>query len=145
MLIDRKGTVRFDQMPLRVVVSRRLARDNSMLANLLVLALGSGLIGLVRRVRVAGELLVQCAAGELAPVQTWRLLRRVVAEADGDHLLAVGGAEVEAVGRGLVAQVFLLELHDLHDGFVHRAQHLGDGILLRPRVFGAVLGQVGNV
>ena len=69
----------------------------------------------------------------------------MVPKADGDHLLAVRGAQIETVGRGLLAQLLLLELHDLYDGLLHRIQHVRDRILFLPRIFGALVSEVGHV
>lgn len=145
LLINRKHTIGVDQMPLRLIIGGRLARDDGMLANLLVRAFACGLVDLVGPVRMTGELLVQRPAGELAPVKAGGLLRFVVTEPTGDHLVAVGGAEIETVGRGLVAQMLLLEFHDLHQGFVHRAYHLVQWVRFLPCVLRAVVGQVGDV
>lgn len=94
---------------------------------------------------MTGKLLVQRTAGELAPVEAGRLLRCVVAETGGDHLMAVRGAEIETVGRGLVAQMLLLKFHDLHKGFVHRTYHLTEWVRFLPCILCAVVGQVGDV
>ena len=60
------------------------------------------------------------------------------------YLLAVGGAEIEAVGSLFVAELLLLEFHDLHHGLVHRLQHVGQRVLFVPGVLGAVVGEVGH-
>ena len=41
------------------------------------------------------------------------------------YLLAVRGAEIETVGSLFITQLLLLKFHDLHQGLVHRLQHLG--------------------
>ena len=143
--IHRKRTVSVNQMPLVIIVSGRLARYNGVLADLVVLTLRGPFVDLVGAVRMTGVLLVQCPAGKFAPVKTWRLLCCVVPKADGDHLLAVRGAQIETVGCGLLAQLLLLELHDLDDGLLHRIQHFRDWILFLPRIFGALVSEVGHV
>ena len=80
--------------------------------------------------------------GGLVPVAFLEILvrwKRVITET---YLFAVGGAEIETVGSLFVAQLLLLELHDLHHGLVHRLQHLGQGVLFVPGVLGAVVGEV---
>lgn len=132
-------------MPLGIIVSGRLAGDDGVFPNLLVRAFGRHLVDLVGSVRVTGELLVQCTTGKFTPVKARRLLRGVVAETGGHHLLAVGDAEVETVGRGLVAQLFPLKLHDLDDCLVHRTHHLVDWVFFLPSTLCAVVGEIGYV
>ena len=116
-----------------------------MLANLLAVSFRHGLVHHVGAVRGTRELLVQRAACKLAPIETRGLLAGVVAEAGGDHLLAVRGAEIETVGGLSVAQVLLLEFHDLHNGLVEGLEHVGDGILLFPRILLPALCKIGDV
>ena len=132
-------------MPLSLIIGSGLARDDSMLANLLVCALGCCLVNQVGPIGITGIFMIQRSAGELAPIETGRLLRCVVAETSGNHFTAIGSAEVETVGRSLLAQMLLLKFHDLHKGFVHCTQHLTDWILLLPGILCAMFGQIGNV
>ena len=145
LLIDRQRTVLADQMPLALIIRGRLTGHDRMFPNPLVVALRRLMIDLLLAIRVAGELLIQRSARKLAPVKARRLLRCVIAEADRDHFLAVGGAEVEAVGRLFVAQLLLLQVHDLDDGVRHGVQHVLQGIFFLPRVFGSLARQIGDV
>ena len=95
-------------MPLGFVIGRRLARDNCMLSNLLIVPLSRLFIDLLGAIGVTRIFLIQGAARKFAPVQARRLLRGMVAEANGDELLAVRRAKVEAVWRGLGAEGLLL-------------------------------------
>ena len=69
----------------------------------------------------------------------------MVAKADGNELVAIRGAEVEAVGRFFVAKGLLLKFHDCDDGFDHRFVHLFEGVCFLPGVLGAAVGEVGDV
>ena len=94
---------------------------------------------------MARELLIERTAGKLAPVQARRLLRRMIAKANRNELLAVRSAEVKAIGRRLIAERLLLQAHDREHGLDHGLVHLGEGILLFPRVSLAATGQIGDV
>ena len=81
-------------MPLRLVISRRLTRNDGVLPNLLIITLRSRLIHLVSSIRMTRVFLIQRTASKFTPVETRWLLRLMVPEADGDKLVAVRSTEV---------------------------------------------------
>ena len=145
ILADHERAIPINQMPLLLVVRRRLTRNNRMLAHLVRLRNDLRVCGKCR-VRIAGVLCVERGAGEFGPVQGWGLLGGVIAEADSEHFGAVGGAEVERIGRVFCGAEFaLLQREDLEDGFTHGFEHLVDRVGLFPAGFAAAVGQVGHV
>lgn len=145
LLIDYQRAVLPDQIPLFLIVCRRLARDDCMFANSLVLSPDGLLIDQLFRVWVAGVLHVKCTTSEFGPVERRRLLGSMVAETNGDHLATVCRTEVERVGFLRVAALELLELHDLNNGLAHCSKHRGEGIGLLPGFPCTMVCQVGHV
>ena len=96
-------------------------------------------------IRVARELRIERATCKLRPIQTGRLLRDVIAEADREHLRSVGNAEVEGIGGVSFTQCAFLQSEDLNDGFLHGFEHLFERIGFLPGFFADAVGQVGHV
>lgn len=143
--VDDEGVVLLDQGPLTVLVGGGLTRDDDMLSVLRGLHARIWILAPGRQVRV---LAVQCGSGRGGPVQRRRLLDGVVAQAHGDHLRAVGAADVQRAGLDiLLAQHLLLQLDDGVEGVDDGGQHLGRRVLALPaaRAGADVLGQVRHV
>ena len=142
IFIDHQRAIPLDQIPLLLIIRRRLRRDNRMFTHRTSL---TNLPSCIRTpailtIRVTRELRIERTTRKLRPIETGRLLRDVVAEADGEHFRSVCGAEVEGVGGVGFAQCAFLEGEDLHDGFLHGFEHLLEGVRFLPGFFGAAVG-----
>lgn len=130
--IHKDGVVLLDQGPVLDLVCAWFTGDDDMFA---VLGGGFDGVGICRAGRKIGILTIQGDTGFGGPVQRRRLLDGVITQADGDHLAAVGTADIEGTGLHVLSpEDFLLQVNDGVESGDEGIQHLDGGVLSLPTV-----------
>lgn len=123
-----------DDVPVLFYVRAGLTGNNDVFP-VLLLVLSRSLVRSVVSVGMVRILAIQRGAGSGRKVQAWGLFFFVVTEATCDHLCAVGGCQVQAVGSPLGTENLPLQVADGLDGCVECVCYGLNRVVLVPSVF----------
>jgi hypothetical protein len=120
--VNDEVLVLVDDVPVFFYVCAGLTCNNDMFSVLFLVLLWA-FIGPFVSVGMIGILAIERSAGSGRKVQAWRLLFLVIAEATCDHLGAIGGCQIQAVGPPFGSKYLLLQVADGLDGGVECICH----------------------
>lgn len=139
---DHDTLVLLDQLPVLAPERRRLAGNDDMRSMLFCLLQVPEPVVFSVLVGVPRKLAIQRHAGCGGEIQRWRMLRCVIAEADGEQLLAVRDRKVQARRLKLLrCDDLLLHVEHHRDSSLQRMLDLSERMRVLPRLRALVLLQ----